>query len=222
MLQFFSESIFEAPLFRNVDASPFIDGLSGVGVVGAVWNAKETENVELFFDFRVRAIALALPELVRNGRLVGCLGRAPSKPEWMALLLSFIDGVSRSISWMLRSEWLDEWAIARCTSIISSFYRKHIKHNWLNWTIANETWNYDEWKRIMEKHTHTFLSINSSRTGIGITANAIHRTVIQIINKLPRNDAIRSAQSSRTLPQIKLAEISRIYALSKSKKRLTT
>lgn len=35
MLQFLIVSIFDAPLFKNVDTSPFCVGLNGVGVVGA-------------------------------------------------------------------------------------------------------------------------------------------------------------------------------------------
>lgn len=46
------------------------------------------------------------PELLRNGKLFGGFIR-PSVPECMELLLSFMGGVSLSISWMLRSEWLE-------------------------------------------------------------------------------------------------------------------
>lgn len=45
------------------------------------------------------------PEL-RNGKLFGGFIRA-SVPECIALLLSFMGGVSLSISWMLRSDWLE-------------------------------------------------------------------------------------------------------------------
>lgn len=94
MLQFFIVSIFDAPLRKNVVASPlYDDGLSGVGVVGAV----DVTNGFIIID--ICGTVQNSPELLRNGKLFGCcLLTRPSMPECIALLLSFMGGVSLSIS----------------------------------------------------------------------------------------------------------------------------
>lgn len=70
-------------------------------------NESKTHCISLLW---IREILNHIPELVRICKLPGCLTR-PSIPDWIALLLSFMGGVSLSISWILRSLWPDECAI---------------------------------------------------------------------------------------------------------------
>lgn len=74
--------------------SPLNDGLSGVGVVGA----EQMKKTIYEYQRMIKTVRFVdVPELVRICKLPGCLTR-PSMPDWIALLLSFIGGVSLSIS----------------------------------------------------------------------------------------------------------------------------